>query len=229
MLRPLVAAATSSPWSEVRRRNREWLLKWEPMRIPGTPDPATDREAFAVALQRSRARAPARRRLRVRHLRRRQVRRRDQPQRRCSAARSRTRTSATGSTRRTRGQGYTPEAVVVVLRVRLRGARPAPPADRDHPAQQGEPPRRREARHPRGGHRAALPRDQRRVGGPRPLRHDRRGVGEASRRTPRRVDVERRSALRRDLGLQRGETLAEPRLLRRPHLRRELATHRLVV
>ena len=35
-------------WSEVRLRNREWLLKWEPMRIPGTPDPATDREAFAV-------------------------------------------------------------------------------------------------------------------------------------------------------------------------------------
>ena len=47
MLRPLVGSDFTQ-WSEVRRRNREWLPKWEPMRIPGTPDPATDREAFAV-------------------------------------------------------------------------------------------------------------------------------------------------------------------------------------
>jgi len=47
MLRPLVGSDFMQ-WSEVRQRNREWLLKWEPMRIPGTPDPAVDREAFAV-------------------------------------------------------------------------------------------------------------------------------------------------------------------------------------
>ena len=47
MLRPLVGSDFMQ-WSEVRLRNRDWLLKWEPMRIPGTPDPATDREAFAV-------------------------------------------------------------------------------------------------------------------------------------------------------------------------------------
>ena len=35
---------------------------------------------------------------------------------------------------------------------------------------------------------AALPRDQRRVGGPRPLRHHRRGVGRAARRAGRRLD-----------------------------------------
>jgi hypothetical protein len=33
-------------WSEVRQRNRDWLLKWEPMRIPGTPDPAESMAAF---------------------------------------------------------------------------------------------------------------------------------------------------------------------------------------
>ena len=35
MLRPLVGSDFMQ-WSEVRLRNRDWLLKWEPMRIPGT-------------------------------------------------------------------------------------------------------------------------------------------------------------------------------------------------
>jgi ribosomal-protein-alanine N-acetyltransferase len=47
MLRPLVAA-DFPVWSEVRVRNEDWLLKWEPMRIPGAPDPTRERDAFAV-------------------------------------------------------------------------------------------------------------------------------------------------------------------------------------
>jgi ribosomal-protein-alanine N-acetyltransferase len=31
----------------VRRRGRDWLLKWEPSFPPGRPDPALDRHAFA--------------------------------------------------------------------------------------------------------------------------------------------------------------------------------------
>jgi [ribosomal protein S5]-alanine N-acetyltransferase len=33
-------------WQEVRRRNAEWLTKWEPARIPGAPDVVEDRDAF---------------------------------------------------------------------------------------------------------------------------------------------------------------------------------------
>ena len=47
VLRPLVAADFAA-WSEVRVRNADWLLKWEPQRIPGQPDPARDRDAFAA-------------------------------------------------------------------------------------------------------------------------------------------------------------------------------------
>ena len=32
----------------MRRRNDDWLTKWEPARIPGTPDVVEDREAFSV-------------------------------------------------------------------------------------------------------------------------------------------------------------------------------------
>ncbi len=35
-------------WREVRRRNADWLLKWEPLRIPAAPDPIESRDAFAV-------------------------------------------------------------------------------------------------------------------------------------------------------------------------------------
>lgn len=35
-------------WREVRRRNHDWLTKWEPQRITGHPDPIEDRDAFAV-------------------------------------------------------------------------------------------------------------------------------------------------------------------------------------
>jgi ribosomal-protein-alanine N-acetyltransferase len=47
MLRPLVASDFAA-WSEVRVRNEEWLLKWEPMRLPTQPDATRDRDAFAV-------------------------------------------------------------------------------------------------------------------------------------------------------------------------------------
>jgi ribosomal-protein-alanine N-acetyltransferase len=47
LLRPLVT--TDWPqWSEVRRRGRDWLLKWEPSLPPGRPDPADSRSAFAA-------------------------------------------------------------------------------------------------------------------------------------------------------------------------------------
>jgi ribosomal-protein-alanine N-acetyltransferase len=47
VLRPLVAQDFSA-WSEVRRRNGEFLTKWEPMRLPHHPDPETNREVFAA-------------------------------------------------------------------------------------------------------------------------------------------------------------------------------------
>jgi len=47
VLRPLVVE-DFAVWQEVRRRNADWLLKWEPMRIAGAPDPVESRDAFAV-------------------------------------------------------------------------------------------------------------------------------------------------------------------------------------
>ena len=46
-LRPLAVTDFSS-WQEVRRRNADWLLKWEPRRIAGSPDPVESRDAFAM-------------------------------------------------------------------------------------------------------------------------------------------------------------------------------------
>ena len=47
VLRPLVPQDYTG-WSEVRRRNGEWLTKWEPARLPHHPDPETNREVFAA-------------------------------------------------------------------------------------------------------------------------------------------------------------------------------------
>ncbi|MCD9623470.1 GNAT family N-acetyltransferase [Rhabdothermincola salaria] len=47
LLRPLVVSDFPS-WREVRRRNEEWLTRWEPTRVPGQPDVVEDRDAFAV-------------------------------------------------------------------------------------------------------------------------------------------------------------------------------------
>jgi ribosomal-protein-alanine N-acetyltransferase len=47
VLRPLVPADFAA-WREVRRRNVEWLTKWEPTRLAGQPDVIEDPHAFAV-------------------------------------------------------------------------------------------------------------------------------------------------------------------------------------
>ncbi|MCX6510638.1 MAG: GNAT family protein [Actinobacteria bacterium] len=47
LLRPLLV--TDFPaWREVRRRNSEWLTKWEPTRPVGAPDVIEDRDAFSI-------------------------------------------------------------------------------------------------------------------------------------------------------------------------------------
>ena len=47
LLRPLTVSDFEQ-WQEVRRRNVDWLTKWEPIRIAGQPDVVEDRDAFAV-------------------------------------------------------------------------------------------------------------------------------------------------------------------------------------
>ena len=47
VLRPLVSSDFPS-WREVRRRNVEWLTKWEPRPPEGYPNDTTDRTAFAA-------------------------------------------------------------------------------------------------------------------------------------------------------------------------------------
>jgi len=46
-LRPL-AVPDFEAWQAVRRRSADWLLKWEPARLEGYPDPVEDRRAFAA-------------------------------------------------------------------------------------------------------------------------------------------------------------------------------------
>jgi ribosomal-protein-alanine N-acetyltransferase len=45
LLRPL-AASDFPAWREVRRRNVDWLTRWEAARVPGAPDVVEDRGAF---------------------------------------------------------------------------------------------------------------------------------------------------------------------------------------
>lgn len=47
LLRPLVVTDFEA-WREVRRRNVDWLTKWEPARVPGQPDVVEDKDAFAA-------------------------------------------------------------------------------------------------------------------------------------------------------------------------------------
>jgi ribosomal-protein-alanine N-acetyltransferase len=57
MLRPL-AANDFREWSDVRRRNHDWLTVWEPSRHSNQSDPVSDRSAFAArCAQRDRDRA----------------------------------------------------------------------------------------------------------------------------------------------------------------------------
>lgn len=46
-LRPLESGDYRS-WREVRRRNADWLLPWEPARLAGAPDVVEDPSAFAA-------------------------------------------------------------------------------------------------------------------------------------------------------------------------------------
>lgn len=47
LLRPLLAGDFDD-YRDVRRRNHDWLVPWEPMRPAMMPDPAADREAFTA-------------------------------------------------------------------------------------------------------------------------------------------------------------------------------------
>jgi ribosomal-protein-alanine N-acetyltransferase len=47
VLRPLVPQDFNG-WSEVRRRNGDWLTVWEPQRLSHHPDPEINREVFAA-------------------------------------------------------------------------------------------------------------------------------------------------------------------------------------
>jgi ribosomal-protein-alanine N-acetyltransferase len=47
LLRPIVVNDFPA-WQEVRRRNADWLLKWEPQRLAGQPDVVESRDAFAA-------------------------------------------------------------------------------------------------------------------------------------------------------------------------------------
>jgi [ribosomal protein S5]-alanine N-acetyltransferase len=47
LLRPLVPSDFPQ-WSEVRVRNEDWLLPWEPRRLPNMPDPSRSRDAFGL-------------------------------------------------------------------------------------------------------------------------------------------------------------------------------------
>jgi ribosomal-protein-alanine N-acetyltransferase len=47
LLRSLEASDFGA-WQEVRRRNIEWLTRWEPQRLPGQPDVVEDAQAFSV-------------------------------------------------------------------------------------------------------------------------------------------------------------------------------------
>ena len=47
VLRPLTVD-DFGPWQDVRRRNKEWLTRWEPARQASAPDVVEDRGAFAL-------------------------------------------------------------------------------------------------------------------------------------------------------------------------------------
>jgi ribosomal-protein-alanine N-acetyltransferase len=47
VLRPL-GVDDFEAWREVRRRNHDWLVVWEPSRLAGYPDVVEDRDAFAA-------------------------------------------------------------------------------------------------------------------------------------------------------------------------------------
>ena len=168
LLRPLTPA-DFAPWREVRVRNEAWLTRWEPSRPPGSPDVVNDRHVFA-------ARCNARER--ERHLgsgfgfgvfiegefagemNLSSVQR--GPFQNCYVGYWIDEARA--------GKGYTPEALVVAMKFAFDDLGLHRARDRDHSSQHGESTCRREAGDPRGGHRGALPGDQRYLGGSRAIR-----------------------------------------------------------
>ena len=159
--------------AEVRLRNEDWLIPWEPARLPGSPDATRDRDAFAVrchARDRERQagtgygfgifigeRLPAR-----------------STSTPCSAVRCNAHVGY-WIDEACAGRGYMPESVVVLARSHSTTS-PSPPAGEHHPPQPQQPQGWRWARTARRGHRDPLPGDQRGLGGPRPLRVHGRGV-----------------------------------------------------
>ena len=149
-------------WHEVRTRCASWLLRWEP-RPKGAPAPSEDRPSFA-------ARCGIRER--ERHLGTGYgfgifVGERFAGEVTLSSIqrgpfqsgvhRVLGRRGAGGTRPGARGRRGHPA-------LRLRGDLVAPGGDLHHPEEHGQPAGRREARHPRGGHRPALPRDRRSSG-----------------------------------------------------------------
>ena len=171
---------TSRSGARCGSATRRWLLQvGAPADArPARPDPRPG--GVRGALQRPGARAPARHRLRLRHLRRRRLRRRDQPELACSGARSRTPTSATGSTRPRPATATCPSASWSSARSPSRTCGCTASRSPSSPATRNSRRVMEKLRSPRGGRGPALPRDQRRVGGPRPLRHHRPRSGRSA-------------------------------------------------
>jgi ribosomal-protein-alanine N-acetyltransferase len=47
VLRPLVMSDFAA-WCRVRQGNTDWLIPWEPQRLPGQPDTTADKDAFSI-------------------------------------------------------------------------------------------------------------------------------------------------------------------------------------
>ncbi len=183
MLRPL-AASDFRAWSEVRHRNADWLTVWEPSRPALQADPVTDRGAFtARCLQRDRDRRAG------------------------SAyqfglfvdqhvAGEVNLNNVIRGAMQSGTIGYWIDQAPGRQRLCRRSRRGAPAVRVRtaalHRLEICIVPRNDRSRRIMEklairdeGHRPALSRDQRHVGGPRPLRHHRRGVARPPRRTPR--------------------------------------------
>ena len=175
MLRPL-AANDFREWSEVRRRNDDWLTVWEPSRPVHQSDPVTrplgvHGVAACSATVIGRTARPTSSGLFLDQHVAGEVNLNNVVRGAMQSAHDRL-LDRPGPRRqrihRRSGRRGHP--------VRVRATRPAPRRDLHRPAQRAEPAGDGEAPHPRRRARPALPRDQRRLGGPHPLRHDRGGM-----------------------------------------------------
>ena len=180
LLRPLARVSDFEAWREVRIRARDWLVKWEPRPLPGQPDATADRRVFAARCGARERERQLGHRLRLRDLRRPAagpLRRARSTCRRCSGGRIQNAYVGYWIDEAVAGHSYVPEAFVVLCRFAFEELAL-------HRLQASIIPRNGPS------HRVAeklglrnegialpLPGDQRRVGGPRALRHHLRGVG----------------------------------------------------